>query len=132
MANEIATYLDSIPGLKKDWKKDWKEDAKANWKFDWDKTAGNLSPPVNIAVPVISGTPEVGSVLTVANGTWSFEPTFTYAWKADGVTFSTAGNSVTLAIGQLGKMITCEVKGTNAQGNETIPAVAVGPVAAFV
>jgi uncharacterized protein YihD (DUF1040 family) len=31
----IKEMLDSVPGVKKDWKEDFKEDAKDDWKVDW-------------------------------------------------------------------------------------------------
>ena len=50
------------------------------------------SGPVNLAPPSISGTAEVGEVLTAANGLWVYdadantaEPVLTYQWQRDGV-----------------------------------------------
>jgi hypothetical protein len=44
-------------------------------------------PPENLTLPTISGTPIVGEILYVENGTWSNSPTsFLYQWKQDGGT----------------------------------------------
>src|SRR5579872_6180696 len=39
--------------------------------------------PRNTAAPTISGTPQVGQVLTASNGTWSSDttPTYGYQWQ---------------------------------------------------
>ena len=47
-----------------------------------DGQAAAEAAPVNSATPTISGTPQEGSTLTAANGTWSGSPTgYTYAWS---------------------------------------------------
>jgi hypothetical protein len=55
--------------------------------------------PVNTALPTISPTttPQVGSVLTAANGSWTNSPTsFTYQWNISGVigNFSVTGGKI--------------------------------------
>ncbi|MDX6475278.1 MAG: large repetitive protein, partial [Gaiellaceae bacterium] len=40
-------------------------------------------PPANLAVPVLAGSPVVGSALTTSDGTWSGGPvTYTYQWQS--------------------------------------------------
>lgn len=40
--------------------------------------------PVNSVAPALSGTPEVGETISVTDGTWTNNPTFTYQWYLDG------------------------------------------------
>ncbi|UDY22582.1 hypothetical protein [Nocardioides sp. Kera G14] len=47
--------------------------------------SGGDSSPTNSALPTITGTPAVGSLLTVNPGTWSSTGTAQYQWLSDGV-----------------------------------------------
>ena len=87
--------------------------------------------PTNTVAPSITGTTQVGSVLTCEDGEWSGnpEPTFTRQWKADGVNISGAtGKTRTLQEAQLGAEITVTVTATNSAGSESVTSAAVGPV----
>lgn len=88
-------------------------------------------PPVNSALPVISGTPQVGQTLTTSNGTWSGATApYTYQWKRGGANIVGATmSSYVLITADVGGMITAEVTAINATGNATALSVAVGPVA---
>lgn len=96
-----------------------------------------LTAPVNTAVPTITGTVQIGDVLTSTNGTWTGNPTPTYTlvWERgdaaegpftaiDGATATT----YTLVEADEGKYIRCSVTGTNSQGSATENSAAVGPV----
>lgn len=49
------------------------------------------SPPVNTALPVITGSASVGQTLTVSNGSWTNSPVaFTQQWTRGGVAISGA------------------------------------------
>ena len=65
----------------------------------------------NTALPTISGTPKVGSVLTASPGSWSqSDATFTYQWLQNGVAIDGAtGPTRKLYKGQLRKQITVQV-----------------------
>jgi hypothetical protein len=84
--------------------------------------------PVNTAAPTIGGTPQVGSTLTAANGTWTSDttPTFTYQWQScdaqgnncasiSGATAST----YTVASADLAKTIRVVVTATNPSGSSS-------------
>lgn len=74
------------------------------------------TPLINTVLPAITGTAQVGQVLTATNGTWTGNPTITYArqWKADGVNIAGAtGTTYTPVIGDIGKVITVTVTATN-------------------
>jgi type II secretory pathway pseudopilin PulG len=56
------------------------------------------SPPVNTALPTISGTPQVGTTLTAANGSWNSSPTsYSYQWNT--CTSSSYASTVTATSG---------------------------------
>lgn len=83
-------------------------------------TAAVTQTPANTVLPTITGTAQVGQILTSTNGTWTGNPTPTYTrqWKADGVNISGAtATTYTPVVGDVGKVITVTVTGTNSAGN---------------
>ena len=87
-------------------------------------TAGLSSflPPVNTAVPAVTGTATVGSTLTCTQGTWSYVPTnYTYQWKRGVTPITGATNStyVIVAADQT-NALSCVVTATNAAGSTSI------------
>jgi hypothetical protein len=81
--------------------------------------AGGVA-PTNTVIPAITGTVEVGEVLTLSNGTFTGDATITYAyrWFAGGVAISGAtANTFTLTADQLGKIIAGRVVATNSSGS---------------
>jgi hypothetical protein len=88
-------------------------------------------PPVNTVLPVVSGTPSQGSVLTTSNGTWSGSPTFTYQWLRNGTARpASTASSIILNAQDAGAMISCGVVATNAAGTVGAESAAVGPITA--
>ncbi|MGZ8716358.1 MAG: hypothetical protein ACXWYO_04530 [Gaiellaceae bacterium] len=81
--------------------------------------------PANTAAPAISGTPQVGQVLTATTGTWSSDttPTYAYAWRqcdAQGnncaaISAATAA-TYTVQTADVGKTIRVVVTATNPTG----------------
>jgi hypothetical protein len=82
--------------------------------------------PVNTAAPSISGTPQVGQVLTANSGTWTSDttPTYTYQWQGcdaagnncTSITGATAA-TYTVASADVGKTIRVGVTATNPSGS---------------
>lgn len=89
------------------------------------------NPPVNTALPVVSGTPSVGSVLSCTTGTWTGDPTivYTYHWRRDGVNISGAtASTYTLVSADLGTLVSCSVTATNSAGTQKADSNSLGPV----
>lgn len=94
------------------------------------------NPPINTVAPVISGNTPVGSVLTTTNGTWTGDApiTYTYTWRADGVSIPGAtSQTYTTVAGDIGKSIVCRVTAANVAGtaNATSNAIVVTAVVGF-
>ncbi len=94
------------------------------------------SPPVETAVPVITGTALRTTTLTATQGTWSgIENTYAYQWQesADGgsswqnIPFAT---TITYTLGQADEMmlVRVQVSATNLDGSQSAQSAAVGPV----
>ena len=90
---------------------------------------GWASAPEVVTAPTITGTAQVGEVLTSVLGTWTGSPTTARQWKANGVNIPNAtAATYTVLIGDLDKTITVEVTATNAFGvttTLTVPTAAV-------
>lgn len=86
--------------------------------------------PQNTVAPSITGTAQVASVLTAANGTWTGDATisYSYLWLANGAAAAgVQGNSTYLPVtADIGKKISVRVTGTNGAGtaNGTSPQTA--------
>jgi hypothetical protein len=87
----------------------------------------------NTVLPAITGTAQVGQVLTTTNGTWNGTPapTYTRQWKANGVAIVGAtGTTYTPVVGDIGKTITCTITATNTAGATTATSAATAAVIA--
>jgi hypothetical protein len=83
-------------------------------------------PPSSIAAP--SGTASAGNTLTCAPGAWTSgeAPAFTYQWLRGGVAIAGANtNSYTLTSEDEGKVIQCQVTGSNSFGSAIADSAAV-------
>jgi hypothetical protein len=98
-----------------------------DWRL-WTGTASaTVSAPTNTALPVLSGTPQVGSQLTASNGSWSGSPTaYAYQWRrcdsagASCVAVSGATNSsYLLASADQGATLRIAVTASNGSGSST-------------
>ena len=73
--------------------------------------AAGLPPVTNTGQPAISGTPQVGSVLSASTGSWdpSTGLTFAYQWRAGASDVGSNSASYTPVAGDVGKTITVRV-----------------------
>ncbi len=93
--------------------------------------------PQNTALPIISGTPQVGQTLAATPGTWTASPTgFTYQWRrCDSAGASCAdiagatGTTYAIAGADVGSTIGVAVTASNAVGSATALAAPTGAVA---
>ena len=88
-------------------------------------------PPVNTGLPIVSGTPQVGSALTSTAGTWTNEPTdFQYTLMRDGQIAGPGGPTpvYTCTPEDQGRMLACRVRASNADGAAEATSEPVGPV----
>ncbi|PWT71908.1 MAG: hypothetical protein C5B60_10265 [Chloroflexi bacterium] len=97
--------------------------------------------PTNTAVPTISGTAQVGQLLTASTGAWTHNPTsYTYQWAGNGTNIGGATSSTyTPVSGDLNHTITVSVVAINSGGSSSaatspataavLPAVPVNTVA---
>ncbi len=78
-------------------------------------------PPVNVTIPVITGSAIVGQTLQGSNGTWLNGPTsFTYQWYRDGVLIPGAITaSYTAVLADLDHALTIAVTASNSAGSAT-------------
>jgi hypothetical protein len=73
--------------------------------------------PVSFQPPHVSGTAEVGNLLTCEPETWRGNPTFTYQWLSNGVEIVGAGSSTyTTVATDEGAAVQCRLTATNADG----------------
>jgi hypothetical protein len=99
-------------------------------------TSGTLTPtaaPVNTAAPALAGTPATGQTLSCSTGTWTGDPTptFAYRWKRAGVDIGGAtASSYVVVSGDVGHALKCTVTATNAQASVAADSNTVMPVAA--
>jgi lysophospholipase L1-like esterase len=87
--------------------------------------------PANTVLPAITGSANVGSILSASSGTWTGTATITYAyqWQRSGGNISGAtANSYTLVTADIGASITVVVTATNIAGSASATSAAIGPV----
>ncbi|HEY3959361.1 MAG TPA: hypothetical protein VGL68_02515 [Solirubrobacteraceae bacterium] len=95
-----------------------------------DMEVTGLAAPENKVAPNVSGTAEVGQVLTCSQGTWITpdQTSYSYRWLRDGAAIGGVDSSVyTVTAADEGHSISCEVTATDAAGSKS--AVSAGSVA---
>lgn len=78
--------------------------------------------PLSVTVPVVSGAPAAGQVLSCARGVWDHAPpaaTYAYQWKSAATNVGTNVPTYTPVVGDITKAITCVVSATNTFGTTT-------------
>lgn len=85
------------------------------------KTGTPCTAPSVLTPPTISGSLQVGDILTVSGGTFSGTTPFTYSyqWKRGATPVGTNSTTYQIVSDDLGQNITCEKTATNACGNAT-------------
>lgn len=89
--------------------------------------------PANTASPTISGTAKQGETLTASTGTWTGDPTITYAyqWQRSGTNISGAtSSSYTLTSADAGHTIDVVVTASNAGGSVSATSASTATVSA--
>lgn len=101
-----------------------------HWMAEFSESTAPTA-PANTAVPTVSGTASVGSVLTATNGTWTGRPTptFTYQWLRAGADIASAtAATYTLVAADAGQAISVKVTATNSEGSASATSAATAPV----
>ena len=107
-----------------------------NWMEAWLAITGTppAVAPTNTVAPVISGTNNIGQVLTTTDGTWTGTPapTFAYQWFR-GATAISGQTATTYTIQSqdlhpTAQAITCQVTATNASGTAVATSNIITPV----
>ena len=89
-------------------------------------------PPVNTVRPALTGTAQVGSMLTSTTGTWTNATTYAREWTRDGSPIAGAtGATYLLAAADVGEMIVVNVTATGPGGEASMDSLPVGPIAAL-
>lgn len=97
-----------------------RETSTTNMQVDYVRVWGTARAPVNRALPVASGTPEVGQALACSSGSWTRNPapTFSFEWLSDGSPIGGASaNTYTVQSSDRGRALSCRVTATNTAGS---------------
>ncbi len=95
-------------------------------------SATTAAAPVNVQLPVISGTAQVGSVLTSSTGTWTGATSYAYQWADNGTPISGATNSTyTAASSDAGNTLTSTVTATGPGGTASATSAPTSPIVAL-
>lgn len=86
--------------------------------------------PVNVASPLVNGTPLVGQILFCSTGTWSGAVSYTYQWfsTVDGAIVGATNNLYTITAAESGESIYCRVTASNPVGTTFADSNALGPI----
>jgi SPP1 family predicted phage head-tail adaptor len=88
--------------------------------------------PVNLVLPTIGGTAEVGEVIEASDGQWANDPvSYAYQWyRSPGGAIAGATNSTYLTVlADQGLDLYCTVTATNTAGSASVNTADFGPIA---
>jgi hypothetical protein len=92
------------------------------YKGMWSDQYDRLQPPMNVDIPFVDGTGEVGETLTCTKGNWRGSPdSYIYQWKRDDADVTGTGDTYLIADEDAGCVITCVVTATNDKGSTAAP-----------
>jgi hypothetical protein len=100
------------------------EESSNSIRIEGEQTSG----PVNKELPVVSGTPAVGQVLSCSTGAWSGSPapTYTFQWLRNGNALGPAtGSGYEVTVEDEGQALSCAVSASNSVGKATATSSAV-------
>lgn len=99
----------------------WNTSGYTYWTAPTDGTPTAPTPPVNISLPSISGTPSVGATLTCNTGSWTGSPTsYTIGWNRNGTDIGgPIGATYVVKAADAGQQLSCWVRATNAAGTSS-------------
>ncbi|MBP1842009.1 hypothetical protein J2046_000253 [Rhizobium petrolearium] len=110
---------------------DDKMTATVTFKVSGEPILSDPAAPRNIAVPTISGTPKVGSPLTLDRGIWAGAEEFEYQWQVNNVdVVGATGLSYVPKTADIGSPVTCVVTAINADFDTDLETAATANVAA--
>ena len=94
-------------------------------------SSSSSSAPVNIQLPVITGTAQVGKVLTSSTGTWTGATSYGYQWAGNGTPIAGAtAASYTPVSGDAGHTLTATVTATGSGGTASATSAPTVPIVA--
>jgi hypothetical protein len=86
-------------------------------------------PPINTVRPAVTGTAEVGQLLTSTTGTWTNATSYAREWLRNGSPIAGAtAATYTLTADDQGEMIAVNVTATGAGGEASLDSLEVGPI----
>ena len=99
--------------------------------FDTPNSTTGANPPVDTALPVITGTAQVGKVLASSTGTWTGATSFAYQWAGNGTPIAGATASTYTPVStDVGHTLRATVTATGSGGTASATSAATAAVAA--
>lgn len=126
---QLQTYTPAIPTGEQ-------MTAEVSWKVSGDPVQSAVAAPRNVVAPSLSGTEEVGQILTCDPGVWAGATSITFQWQNDAGTGTWANisgatsKSYVLQSTDEGDDVRCTVTGTNDSFSTSVNTTETGAIAA--